>query len=64
MGLLSHNKFKYALIILLGLFFFLWYFLHALTPFILGGVIAYLLDPLIKRLEKLEQEVIFFSLHF
>ena len=53
MGLLSHNKFKYVLIILLGLFIFLWYFLHALTPFILGGVIAYLLDPLIKRLEKL-----------
>ena len=53
MGLLSHNKFKYALIILLGLFIFLWYFLHALTPFIVGGVIAYLLDPLIKRLEKL-----------
>ncbi|MDC0329227.1 AI-2E family transporter, partial [bacterium] len=53
MGLLSHNKFKYALIILLGLFIFLWYFLHALTPFIVGGVIAYLLDPFIKRLEKL-----------
>ena len=53
MGLLSHNKFKYALIILLVLFIFLWYFLHALTPFIVGGVIAYLLDPLIKRLEKL-----------
>ena len=53
MGLLSHNKFKYALIILLGLFIFLWYFLHALTPFIVGCVIAYLLDPLIKRLEKL-----------
>ena len=53
MGLLSHNKFKYALIILLGLFIFLWYFLHALTPFIVGGVIAYLLDPLIKHLEKL-----------
>ena len=53
MGLLSHNKFKYALIILLGLFIFLWYFLHALTPFIVGVVIAYLLEPLIKRLEKL-----------
>ena len=53
MGLFSQNKFKYALMILLGLFVFLWYFSDALTPFIVGSVIAYLLDPLADRLEKL-----------
>jgi len=39
-------------LLLLGLFF--WLFSAVLTPFVLGITIAYLLDPLVRRLESLK----------
>ena len=49
----SKTKIKIGIFSFLILLSFIWYFSEVLYPYILGGVIAYALDPLVDRLEKL-----------
>jgi predicted PurR-regulated permease PerM len=49
----SKTKIKIGIFFFLILLSFIWYFSEVLYPYILGMVIAYALDPLVDRLEKL-----------
>lgn len=52
MALPSQKQFQYWGVVAAIFIFLLWALGNVLTPFILGGAIAYLLDPIADRLEK------------
>jgi predicted PurR-regulated permease PerM len=53
MALPSQKQFQYWALAAAVLIFLLWALGNVLTPFILGGAIAYCLDPIADRLERL-----------
>ena len=53
MALPVHDQLKYWGVAALGFAVLLWFFGDVLLPFVLGGAVAYFLDPLADRLERM-----------
>ena len=53
MALPVHDQLKYWGVAAVGFAVLLWFFGDVLLPFVLGGAVAYFLDPLADRLERM-----------
>ena len=52
MGPILNDKFKWFLVLIILALLLLWYLSDILAPFIIGAIIAYLLDPLADKLQS------------
>ncbi len=52
MGPILNDKFKWFLVLVILALLLLWYLSDILAPFIIGAIIAYLLDPLADKLQS------------